>query len=220
MQNAQILILANDAARRSGHPLGWPDQSPAPDLARIARAALETGLPVTIAVTPDRRAGLGATRARLLVLSARDAAPGRILAAGLAALPAGVPLILMRVGFGQMTATADLRRMASAWRATPHLILRAMTGVPETGGSETGRSDTDGPVCFPTWARADLMALQNHEGIETVLRRHAGKVRGFLLPPPVSSGDPAGMEAATMPMPWRAAMHPRPQGHGPAARPI
>lgn len=182
MQDPVILILTGPALRGAV----WPDPvqvqpaDPVGTAARLARAALSTGLRVAAVLPPERpalRAAFPAGRIRCVLSGAMDP-----LAAGLATLPAGAPVLLAHADQTALR-VEDLRQMLAAWRATPELILRA--------------SDAEGtpghPLCLPLWARtmvsdtADLAAL---------LRRHAGRMRLFPLQADhaTASPDPAELD--------------------------
>lgn len=170
-----ILILAAGAGTRmrGGDKLMETiDQTPL--LTRITRAAVATGVAVTVVLPPnrpERRAALAGARAQIVL--ARNAGQGMAesLTTGLAALPAAAPVMLLLADMPEITAE-DLRQMLAAWRATPDLILRATDAEGAPGH----------PVCFPAWARSELMELRGDEGARAILRRHAGRMRHFTLP--------------------------------------
>lgn len=170
-----ILILAAGAASRmrgadkllqivGGEPL----------IARVARATLATGLPVTVALPPDRPLRAAAL-AGLDLTSVTVPDPGlgmaASLGAGLAALPPGAAVMLLLADLPEITAE-DLSRMAQAHRIAPDLIHRG-TAADGTPGH---------PVIFPVWARAELALLTGDEGARSLLKRHAAKVMPVPLP--------------------------------------
>ncbi|MFN4153221.1 MAG: NTP transferase domain-containing protein [Paracoccaceae bacterium] len=170
-----ILILAAGGSTRmrgadklmepvGGHPL----------LHQLARRATRTGLPVTVALPPDRPARNAAlTGLPLTRLIVPDAASGMAttLRAGLASLPPGAAVMLLLADLPEIT-TEDLSLMAASHTRTPDLILRA-----------TDTAGTPGhPVICPPWARAGLMDLAGDEGARTVLQRHKDRLRLIALP--------------------------------------
>ena len=170
-----ILILAAGAGTRmrGADKLMEPVDN-APLLARITRAAVATGVAVSVVLPPnrpERRAALAGARAQIVL--ARNAGRGMAesLTTGLAALPPEAPVMLLLADMPDIT-TEDLRQMLAAWRVTPDLILRATDAEGNPGH----------PVCFPGWLRAELMDLRGDDGARTVLRRHAGRMRHFALP--------------------------------------
>ncbi|MFT4151215.1 MAG: nucleotidyltransferase family protein [Paracoccaceae bacterium] len=175
MHDAHILILAAGSSRRMrGSDKLMEPVDAAPQIARITRVALATGAPVTVVLPPDRpqrRAALAGTRARVVIADAADEGMAESVKAGLTALPPQAAVMLLLADLPEIT-TEDLRQMLSAWRATPQLILRAMSAEGEPGH----------PVCFPAWTRPDLETLRGDEGARAVLRHHAGRMRMFALP--------------------------------------
>lgn len=170
-----ILILAAGASTRmrGGDKLMEP-VGQTPLLARITRAAVATGVAVTVVLPPnrpERRATLAGARAQIVLARNAGQGMGESLTTGLAALPPDAPVMLLLADMPDIT-TEDLRQMLAAWRVTPGLILRA-TDAEGTPGH---------PVCFPAWARPELMELRGDEGARAILRRHAGRMRHFALP--------------------------------------
>ena len=173
--NLHILILAAGAARRMLgvdkllEPVG--DQ---PLLRQIAARAVATGLPVTIALPPDRPlrgAALdGLELARIMV---PDPTPGlsASLRAGLSAVPEGVAVLLLLADLPEIT-TEDLCLMVAEQTRQPDVILRAT--------DQAGRPGH--PVIFPPWARDDLLQITGDEGARQVLQRHAARLRQIPLP--------------------------------------
>lgn len=169
-----LILAAGSATRMRGQDKLMERIDSAPQLARITRAAVATGVAVTVVLPPnrpERRAALAGARAQIVL--ARNAAMGMAesLTTGLAALPPDAPVMLLLADMPDIT-TEDLRQMLAAWRVTPQLILRA-TDAEGTPGH---------PVCFPDWARAELADLRGDDGARSVLKRHAGRMRLFALP--------------------------------------
>jgi molybdenum cofactor cytidylyltransferase len=170
-----ILILAAGASSRMrGADKLLERVENQPLLRQIACRALATGLPVTVALPPDRpdRAaaldGLVLTRVSVPNPSEGMAAS---LRAGMGALPKDAAVMLLLADLPEIT-TADLCLMAQAHAARPQMILRA--------------TDTKGipghPVIFAPWARAELMALAGDDGARAVLRAHAERLHMIALP--------------------------------------
>ena len=170
-----ILILAAGAARRMvGRDKLTEAVAGQPLLRKITLAALGTGLPVTIALPPDRPDRWAAVQ-NLAVERVTVAHPelgmAASLKAGLAALPPTASILLLLADLPEID-SHDLTQMAQAQAQHPGLILRATSadGVPGH------------PVVFPPWARDGLMAIAGDEGARAVLRAHADKVRLIPLP--------------------------------------
>lgn len=170
-----ILILAAGASRRMGtrDKLLEPVNG-VPLLAHLTRQATDTGLPVLVALPPDRPlrnaaiAGLPVTR--VFAENARDGM-AHSLRAGLKALPAGSDLLLLLADLPEIT-TGDLNRMKAEHAGHPDRILRATsdTGVPGH------------PVVFPASLLPDLMALTGDQGARAVLEAKSDRIRPVPLP--------------------------------------
>jgi molybdenum cofactor cytidylyltransferase len=173
--NAHILILAaGSASRMRGGDKLLEQVDGQPQLARILQAALQTGLPVTVALPPDRPdraaviAGLPAKQ-----ITVPDPAQGMAasLTAGLASLPATAGVMLLLADLPEIT-TADLITLRDAWAQEPEAILRGAAADGTPGH----------PVCFPPDLRDDLMTLKGDEGARAVLVRHRARLRLIPLP--------------------------------------
>ncbi|PLL13465.1 CTP--molybdopterin cytidylyltransferase [Tabrizicola sp. TH137] len=201
--DAHILLLAaGAAARMRGRDKLLEQVAGEALLARIARAALATGLPVTVALPPDRparRAALAGLDLRHVTVPDPGKGMAESLKTGLAALPPGAGVMLLLADLPDLTA-ADLITLRDQWRAEPEAILR--------GAAEDG---TPGhPVCFPPDLRDDLMTLQGDEGARSVLIRHRARLRLVPLPGRHATTDLDTPEDWAA---WRAAQTAlRPQG--------
>ncbi|MFN3722820.1 MAG: NTP transferase domain-containing protein [Paracoccaceae bacterium] len=170
-----ILILAAGGSTRMRGPdklLEPVDGQPL--LRQLAGRAVATGLPVTVALPPDRPLRNAALlQLSLDRLTVRDAQTGMAasLCAGLSSLPDAVAVMLLLADLPDLT-TQDLCAMAQAHGRMPDQILRACA-VDGTPGH---------PVIFPPWVRGDLMALSGDEGARRVLQAHASHVRLIALP--------------------------------------
>jgi CTP:molybdopterin cytidylyltransferase MocA len=172
---ATILILAAGASSRmrGGDKLLEP-VGDRPLLARIAAAALQTGLPVVVALPPDRpardRALDGLAVARVTV-GDPSAGMAESLKAGLSAVPPDHGVMLLLADLPEITGP-DLARIAEAWRAEPEAILR--------GAAADGTAGH--PVCFPPDLRDELETLKGDEGARSVIVRHRARLRLVPLP--------------------------------------
>lgn len=193
MPDPAILILAAGAATRMRgadkllEPVGGE-----PLLTRIARAALATGLPVTVALPPDRPARAAALQG-LAVTPVLVSDPGlgmaASLVAGLKAIAPG-PVMLLLADLPEITAE-DLNRMAEAHRAAPEMIHRGTAGDGTPGH----------PVIFPGWARDELLGLTGDQGARDLIRRHAALIQPTALPGAHATTDLDTPEAWAA---WRA----------------
>ena len=145
-----------------------------PLLSKVAGEAIATGARVTVALPPDRPARIAALVGlpvnRVIV---PDPASGMAssLKAGLAVIPATVPVLLLLADLPEITAD-DLTLMLREWRATPDLILRG-TAADGTPGHT---------VCLPAWCRAELDMLTGDEGARSLLAKHKDRLRLVMLP--------------------------------------
>ena len=209
MHEPAILILAAGASSRMrGGDKLMEMVGSAPQIARITRAAIATGAAVTVVLPPgqpQRRAALAGCRARVVVATEAGDGMAASLRAGLASLPADLPVMLLLADLPEITAE-DLRQMLAAWRVTPQLILRAKDADDAPGH----------PVCFPVWARPDLEELSGDQGARAVLLRHAGRVRMFALPDHHATTD---LDTPEDWLAWRAGQGAEPPAAaGPRAR--
>ena len=171
----EILILAagSSSRMRGGDKLLELIDGTA-QLTRIAKAALATGSPVTVALPPDRPARVACLQGlplRQVVVPNPDAGMAASLVAGLAALPVASPVLLLLADLPDITAE-DLKRILSAWAEQPDRILRGM-GADGTPGH---------PVGFPPDLRAELLALTGDQGAREVLGRHKSRLLAVALP--------------------------------------
>jgi CTP:molybdopterin cytidylyltransferase MocA len=145
-----------------------------PLLRRLARAALATGAPVTVALPPDRPAReaalAGLALARVTVPDPSEGM-GASLRAGVAALPEGEAVLVLLADLPEIEAE-DLATMLRAARSAPEAILRA-TAADGTPGH---------PVLFPPWARGDLLEARGDAGARDLIRREAARVVTVPLP--------------------------------------
>lgn len=170
-----ILILAAGASSR----MGGRDKlmevvGGQPLIRRVAEQALATGLPVTVALPPDRPARTAALQGLdVATVTVPDPTQGMAtsLTASLARLPTDAGVMLLLADLPEITA-ADLGQMIALWQAEPEAILRG-AGADGTPGH---------PVLFPPDLRDDLMTLKGDEGARSVLVRHRARLRLVPLP--------------------------------------
>ena len=170
-----ILILAagSSSRMRGGDKLLEPVEGQ-PQLARLVRAALATGLPVTVTLPPDRPAriacldGLPITR---VMVPGADEGMAASLRAGIGALPRPAPVLVVLGDLPEIT-TDDLCRMTAAWATRPEALLR--------GAAQDG---TPGhPVGFPADLIAELRTLSGDQGAREVIGRHRHRLLSVPLP--------------------------------------
>lgn len=173
--DAQILILAaGSSSRMRGGDKLLERVGQEPQLARIVRAALATGLPVHVALPPDRpdrRAALAGLPIRPVTVPDPTEGMAASLKAGLSALPPGAGVMLLLADLPEIDA-ADLITLRDQWQAEPEAILRGAAADGTPGH----------PVCFPPDLRDDLMTLRGDEGARGVLVRHRARLRLIPLP--------------------------------------
>lgn len=169
-----LLLAAGSSSRMRGADKLLEEIDGTPQLARIARAALHTGCPVTVALPPDRPARAacldGLPLRRAVVPNPQDGMAASLVA-GISTLPESAPVLLLLADLPEITA-ADLSFFLKAWATLPNRIAR--------GTAEDG---TPGhPVGFPADLRADLLALQGDQGAREVLQRHKARLHLVALP--------------------------------------
>ncbi|MBL4927666.1 nucleotidyltransferase family protein [Fuscibacter oryzae] len=167
-----ILILAAGASSRMAPRDKLLEQIDGqPLIARSLRIALATGLPVTMALPPDRpdrwRAIEGMGGDRVTVERARDGM-AESLKKGLAAIPPDAPVLLLLADLPELE-TADLLAVAGA---DPDFIQRGATQSGQPGH----------PVLLPAWLRPELNLLTGDEGARALFQRHKGQLRLVPLP--------------------------------------
>mgnify|MGYP001765665665 CR=1 FL=1 len=171
----EILILAagSSSRMRGGDKLLEIIDGEA-QLTRIARAALSTGCPVTVALPPDRPARnaclIGLPIQTVTVPNPQDGMAASLIA-GLCALPAKAPVLALLADLPEITST-DLQAVLAAWQAQPDRILRG-TGADGTPGH---------PVGFPPDLRGELMELKGDQGARAVIQRHKDRLLPVALP--------------------------------------
>lgn len=173
--NPHILILAaGSASRMRGGDKLLELIDGQPQLARILQAALQTGLPVTVALPPDRpdrAAAIAALPAQKIIVPDPAQGMAASLTAGLASLPAASGVMLLLADLPEITPD-DLITLRDAWAQEPEAILRGAAADGTPGH----------PVCFPPDLRDDLMTLKGDEGARAVLVRHRARLRLIPLP--------------------------------------
>ncbi|QYZ71606.1 nucleotidyltransferase family protein [Neotabrizicola shimadae] len=170
-----ILILAAGASSRmGGRDKLLEDVAGEPLLVRVAKTALATGHPVSIALATDRPqrevALAGLDLHRVPVPLAREGM-SESLKAGFAALPGGGPVLTMLADLPDLQ-TDDLRAVLATAAKAPDMILR--------GAAQDGRPGH--PVLLPGWLRPEIEALSGDEGARALIQRHGDLVRLVPLP--------------------------------------
>jgi len=169
-----LLLAAGSSSRMRGGDKLLEQVAGRPLLASVAQAAIGTGVPVTVALPPDRPARAAALEGLALrQVTVPDAKDGmaQSLKAGLAAIPAAAGVMLLLADLPEIT-TQDLRRILDCWQEEPQAILRGAAADGTPGH----------PVCFPPDLRDDLMTLKGDEGAKSVLVRHRARLRLVPLP--------------------------------------
>lgn len=173
--SVHILILAaGSSSRMRGGDKLLEQVDGLPLLRRVTSAALGCGVPVTVALPPDRplrHAALDGLRVSLVTVPNPSDGMAASLVAGLASIPADSAVLLLLADLPEIT-TADLQSVLAAQNSDPQAILRG-----------TGQDGTAGhPVLFPANMRSELLSLTGDEGARSVLQRHRDRLRLIALP--------------------------------------
>lgn len=170
-----ILILAAGASSRmGGRDKLLEDVGGQPLLRRVAEQAMATGLPVTVALPPDRPARTGALQGlAIAVVTVPDPTQGMAtsMTASLSQIPTDAGVMLLLADLPELT-TDDLIQLITLWQQEPQAILRGAAADGTPGH----------PVLFPPDLRDDLMTLKGDEGARSVLVRHRARLRLVSLP--------------------------------------
>jgi molybdenum cofactor cytidylyltransferase len=173
--SAAILILAAGQSRRMrGADKMLEDIDGQPLIRRQAEVALAAGLPVWVALPPDRPLRRAALRGLAVTLvEVPDAAKGLSFSikAGNAAVPADMAMILWLADLPEIT-REDLGRLARAAQVAPTAIIRATTAAGRPGH----------PIVFPPALRTELAALKGDYGARDVLKQYSAATVFVPLP--------------------------------------
>ena len=171
-----ILILAAGSSARMGARDKLTEQVEGPPLlTRVCERALVTGAPVTVVLPPDRPSRNSAVAGlSLRIVTAQNAADGMAasLRAGLTALPAHSPGVMILPADMPDLTTADLRLLLKHFAQDPSRIWR--------GASADGQPGH--PALFPAEFFTELARVQGDEGGRSVLKRHQTRVSTVRLP--------------------------------------
>ncbi|WP_072706537.1 nucleotidyltransferase family protein [Donghicola eburneus] len=170
-----ILILAAGASSRMrGADKLLMDVAGQPCLRVLTERALATGLPVYVALPPDRPArtealhGLKVTQ--VVIPDAADGM-GHSIRGGISALPDHVTGALILPADMPDIQTADLVHFTELHRTAPDLIWRA-----------TDAEDTMGhPVIFPKDLFSQLSELAGDDGAKSVVKRNLDRLKAVPL---------------------------------------
>ncbi|EEW26413.1 nucleotidyltransferase family protein [Rhodobacter ferrooxidans] len=169
-----ILILAAGAsARMRGRDKLLEQVAGVPQLGRIARAALETGCRVLVALPPEAGARVAVLAGLAVTLvTVADAATGMAasIRAGVSAAGDAAGLMILPADMPDLDA-ADLGALLGAFLAAPQLIHRG-----------TSRDIPGHPVIFPRAFFPSLASLTGDSGARAVLATHPDRVQGVPLP--------------------------------------
>lgn len=192
-----LILAAGSSSRMRGGDKLLERIDGAPQLARIAKAALTTGCPVAVALPqnhPKRAACLAGLAVQHVTVPNPEDGMAASLTAGLAALPVSAPVLLLLADLPDITAQ-DLQLFLAAWAKAPDAILRGTAGDGTAGH----------PVGFPPDLRAELLGLTGDQGARAVLARHKQRVLPVALPDTHATTDLDTPEDWAL---WRASRTP------------
>ena len=175
MAQAAILILAAGQSRRMrGADKMLERVADLPLIRRQALVGLATGLPVWLALPPDRPlrdVALADLPVTIVRVGDADQGISRSIIAGNAAIPADCGLLFWLADLPEIE-TTDLGRILAAAQNAPGVLIRATTSDGKPGH----------PVYFPAEFRGELARLTGDDGARAVLKRHAAATIFVPLP--------------------------------------
>lgn len=170
-----VLVLAAGAARRFGSPKQLVRIGGRPLLHAVIGRGVAVGGHSVIVVLGAYAAELAPllrhTAANVVVNRQWREGMGSSIRAGMAALPGAAEAVLILLADQPAVSTEDLRRLVSAWRRQPSLIVAALHGT-----------TTGAPAIFPRWCFAELSSLRGDLGARTLLRRYVDRVVRVPMP--------------------------------------
>ncbi|MCR8725697.1 nucleotidyltransferase family protein [Frigidibacter sp. ROC022] len=187
-----LLLAAGQSRRMRGEDKLLQEVEAMPLLRRQALAALDTGVPVLVALPPGgselaarRRAALDGLEITEVAVADADKGMGHSLAAAARAAPEGAGLIVLNADMPGIGAT-ELQALITARGTAPERIWR--------GADSAGRAGH--PVLFPARLRPELAGLTGDRGAKALIAREGA----ILVPLP---GDAATLDLDT-PEDWAA----------------
>ncbi len=171
----QIIVLAANASPRFSSPgKAAPDQS-MPSLPLVlSRATAVAGHAVSVVLgahAAEIAPSLGRLSVSLVVNREWNEGVAASIRAGVASLPGSCAAALVMFADQAAVSSADLQRLADAWRRNPRAIVAAQYG----GGHGV-------PAIFPRAEFPALLRLRGEQGAEVLLRRPAIDLIGVPMP--------------------------------------
>jgi molybdenum cofactor cytidylyltransferase len=171
----QIIVLAASASPRLGSPgKTAPDQGMAPFPLLLSRATAVAGHAVSVVLgahAAEIAPALGRLPVSLVVNREWSEGIAASIRAGIASLPGSCSAALLILADQTAVSSADLQRLADAWRRSPRAIVAAQYG----GGHGV-------PAIFPRAEFPALLRLRGEQGAEMLLRRPAIELIGVPMP--------------------------------------
>jgi molybdenum cofactor cytidylyltransferase len=171
----QIVVLAAGASTRFGSPKQIASVQGVPLLPLVlSRATAMAGHAVTVVLgahAAEIAPALGRLPVSLVVNREWSEGIAASIRAGLQSLPGSCAAALLLLADQAAVSSADLQRLADAWRRSPRAIVAAQYG----GGHGL-------PAIFPRAEFPALLRLRGEEGAERVLRSPAVDLIGVSMP--------------------------------------
>jgi molybdenum cofactor cytidylyltransferase len=187
----QIIVLAVSAGPRGGalsKPAPGQDMPALPLLLSRATAVAGHAVSVVLGAHAAQVApALGRLPISLVINREWSEGLAASIRAGITSLPGSCAAALLLLADQGNVTSADLQRLADAWRRSPRAIVAAQYG----GGHGV-------PAIFPRAQFPALLRLRGEQGVEVLLRRPANELIGVPMPSAARDLDqPAGRSSLT-----------------------
>lgn len=179
----QIIVLAASASPRSASPGNIAPQGIASLPLLVSRATAVAGHAVSVVLgahAAEIAPALGRLPVSLVINREWSEGIAASIRSGIASLPGSCGAALLIFADQAAVSSADLQRLADAWRRSPRAMVAAQYG----GGHGV-------PAIFPRAEFPALLRLRGEQGAEVLLRRPAIELIGVPMPSAATDFDRA-----------------------------